>query len=335
MKEKMNAPEYIRGGKQKLFYAESETTSWPCPLCQSPHSGLLDQERGSLQIRRCLHCQLIRVSPRIKNPEEIYWGDPEKYFQESRLIFSGEQKHHRETTYLHDINLIQKFKPRGKLLDVGCNMGFFLKKTMECGYEGYGIDPSPSLTEIGKKNLNLNIETAFLEKTTHEKNFFDVITFTDVFEHLVNPQEILSKAKSLLKKDGILLIKVPNAKFNLFKWFVIRKILKNKTYDIFDSYEHVVHYTDKTLTSMLRLCGFTPLLTYVAPPVQLPNWHKFVGHYYQYATPWYMDFRKKTARKLCYRMAWLEKKILGRCGYLAPNIGIIARATEGDLKESF
>ena len=317
--------DYIRGGKQKNYYSSAEVVSWKCPLCHHESGKLIDQERGSLQIKKCFRCNLIRVDPRVAEPEQIYWGKADIYFEESRLVFEGRKKHHRNSTYTHDLKILKKVKPHGKLLDVGCNMGFFLKKAVEFGYEGYGVDPSPTLSQLGREYLKLNIETNFLEKSSFNNNSFDIITMTDVFEHVVNPQEILSKAKSLLKKDGIILVKVPNARFNLLKWFVIRKCLKNSTYDIFDSYEHVVHYTESTLRKMLSQNGFQVIKFYIAPPIQIPSWHKHVGHYYQHATPFYMDFHKKSVRLLCYWFAKIEKTLSNRCGYTAPNIGVIAR----------
>ena len=318
--------EYIRGGLQKSSYASHEVMQWPCPLCEKSETKFIDRERESLEICKCKSCNLIRVSPRVKEPEKVYWGDASHYVNESRLIFEGKKKHHRDSTYAHDLNLLKKIKPEGKFLDVGCNMGFFLKKAVEYGYEGYGVDPSESLSNIAREKNGLNVETAFLENSSFQNNFFDIVTMTDVFEHIVNPKQILSRVKEILKPDGVVLIKVPNARFNLLKWFVIRKLFKKSSYDIFDSYEHVVHYTDETLSKVLKQCCFQVLKIYVAPPIQLPNWHKFVGHYYQYETPWYMDFRKKLGRNLCYGLSKIEKAVFGRCGYFAPNIGVIAKS---------
>ena len=77
---------------------------------------------------------------------------------------------------------------------------------------------------------------------------------------------------------------------------------------------------------MLNCNDFEVIKFYVAPPIQLPSWHKHVGHYYQHETPFYMDFHKKTGRSLCYYLARLEKTLFNRCGYTAPNIGVIAKA---------
>ena len=128
-----------------------------------------------------------------------------------------------------------------------------------------------------------------------------------------------------LKNDGILFIKVPNAKFNLFKFWIIEKMLHRSSDLTFDSYEHVTHFTQATLTSMLRESGFKVIKIMIAKPIQIPVWHKYVGHYYQYPSPWCLDYKKQTGRSLLYLLSKIEFYLFGKSiGYLAPNIIAVA-----------
>ncbi len=100
---------------------------------------------------------------------------------------------------------------------------------------------------------------------------------------------------------------------------------KVKDYDIFDSYEHVTHFTHKTLKRMLAECGFKVTKSYIGKPIQLPVWHKYVGHYYQYPSPWFLDWKNYTMRNLFYWISKVERVLrFGNIGYFAPNIIIIA-----------
>ena len=128
-----------------------------------------------------------------------------------------------------------------------------------------------------------------------------------------------------LKNDGILFIKVPNAKFNLFKFWIIEKMLHRSSDLTFDSYEHVVHYTIKTLKLMLNRCGFQPLKLYTSYPVQLPVWHHYVGHYYQYPSPFFLDWKKYLGRHFLYYLSLIENKLFNTIGYLSQNIVVIAK----------
>lgn len=315
-----------KGGGQKEIYAEAEIISIVCPLCNSNRYQDIYKERGVLGIVRCIDCDLIYVNPRLKNPEGVYWGDADKYFKEAKLIFEGKASHHRDQNYIEDLNLIYQYKPEGNFLDIGTNMGFFLRNAK--GFKGwnlYGVEPSPSLSDIARKYFGLNIKTAFLEDAKFENDYFDVVTMTDVFEHITNPDKILTEIGRILKPDGILFVKVPNGLFNLFKFKIAKRMGKLKDYDIFDSYEHVVHYSDKTLKKMLEKYGFKVIKVKIGRPIQLPVWHKYVGHYYQYPSPWCLDYKRQTGRTLLYLLSKMEFYLLGkRIGYLAPNIIAVA-----------
>jgi len=104
---------------------------------------------------------------------------------------------------------------RGKLLDVGCGDGRFLRHAKEQGFEVWGIDFDKKSVENVKRNLG--IDTVFgmsLEEFyeyAKEKNLkFDVITFFEVLEHQDKPREFLEMVKGLLKDGGYIAGSVPN-----------------------------------------------------------------------------------------------------------------------------
>lgn len=131
--------DYERGGTQRKVYSAADVEEVSCPLCESAERRLLYTERGVLGIVRCQACSLIYVSPRLRNPEQVYWGEASKYVREARLIFEGRAMHHRDRNYLDDLRTIERFKPEGELLDIGTNMGFF------SGIRGDGGGTLPAL----------------------------------------------------------------------------------------------------------------------------------------------------------------------------------------------
>lgn len=319
--------DYEKGGKQKEVFTESDVERVPCPFCSANNYSDIYKEREVLGIVKCLECDLIYVNPRLKEPEKAYWGDVKKYFEEARLIFEGKLPHHRDKNYREDLKLIQHYKPCGNFLDVGTNMGFFLRTAKKIGnWNLYGVEPSASLSDLARSYFGLNVTTAYLENAGFKSEFFDVVTLTDVFEHIVDPSRMLREIRRILRADGILFIKVPNGLFNIFKFKAMRLLGKLKDYNVFDSYEHVVHYSGLTLKKMLEKYGFDVLKLKIGSPIQLPVWHKHVGHYYQYPSPWCLDYKRKTARSLLYFLSQVEFYLSGQnIGYLAPNIIAIAR----------
>lgn len=326
MKLVAGSQDYVHGGTQKDIYNDDEVVEVNCPLCGNDEKTRLYTEHGSIGISQCVKCSLVYTSPHIHSPEEIYWGDANLYFQESRLIFEDKAPHHRDSNYLCEIKEIERYKKSGRFLDVGCNMGMLLRLAKKRGWETIGLEPSPSLSNLAKKH-GFPVYNCFLnELPAHEENSFDVVAFSDVFEHITDPQGFLNDAKRYLKPDGILYVKVPNVKWSLFKQKMLKLMGKQPQQGLWDSYEHVVHYSDTTLKQMLEKGGFKTLRISLDPPVQTPNWHEYVGQYFQYPTPFFIDWKRKLVRSTCYKLSMLERLVrLGSVGYLAPNLVAVAQ----------
>jgi len=319
--------DYERGGTQKDVYTPDEVVEVPCPLCGGDDRTRLYTEYEVVGISRCHACGLIYTSPRLRDPEKVYWGDAESYLAEARLIFEGKAAHHRDPNYDEELRALEREKPgRGRLLDVGCNMGMLLRRAVARGWEAEGVEPSPPLASLARERLGLTVHNCFLHElgADHEGRW-DVVALSDVFEHVTEPLAMLADARRLLAPGGILYVKVPNARWNLFKQFALARLGRAPRQGVWDAYEHVVHYTHETLLEMLRRGGFRPRRVGVGRPVQVPAWHLHVGHYYQYPSPWTLDWKRTLGRWACYQASRLERLVrLGSIGYLAPNVFAIA-----------
>ena len=295
-------PVYERGGTQKNIYEIDEVEEINCLNCGSSKKNKLHVEFGSIGIVKCIKCNLIYTSPRPKNSEKNYHGNLKSYEKEFDYIFKGILTHHRDINYNQEISIIKKHKPAGKLLDVGTNAGRFLHLTIKSGFDGYGVEPSPSLSELANKKFNLKVQNCTLNESNYENNFFDIITAIDVFEHLNDPKQFLKDCNRFLKNDGKLVIKIPNGNYSLLK-LKLAKLIGKKTskMDIFDSYEHVVHHTKETFGDFIEKHDFKIEKIYAPLPINTPVWAKYVGQYYQYPSPWILDWKKILFRK-CFHL---------------------------------
>ena len=309
--EILKSTDYIHGGSQKDYYDESDREFCNCPLCDADDFEQLDEDKG-LAVVRCKSCSLIYTNPRAKDAQENYFGDVDVFYEEARLIFKGKKRHHRDRNYEYEIRKIKRFKSSGKLLDVGTNMGFFLRKAREAGYVTYGVEPSPALSEIARNEFGLDIQTSFLESANFPEKSFDVITLIDVFEHVTNPNDLLSVSQKLLKDDGILVIKVPNGDYNHFKMKLGKLTGKGKNMDIWDCCEHVVHYTPRTFRKMVEKFGFELRKKFIPLPIHSPIWANLVGHYYQYPSPVILDWKRILLRNIFYFLGKIELRLRGK-----------------------
>lgn len=317
---------YERGGTQQASYGPDEVVEVACPYCGAQSSTMLFREYGSIEIVRC-ECSLIYTSPRIRSPEQIYWGDADAYVREARLIFEGRAAHHRDPNYLEELELIERFSPRGTLLDVGCNMGMLLRLARERGWDGVGVEPSPSLAGIAREQFDLEVLNCFLSEVpeAHDARY-DVVALSDVFEHVSEPLNMLADVRRLLKPDGALYVKVPNARFNVLKQRVAQARGRSLQHGVWDSYEHVVHYTDKTLRRMLEKGGFDVVKLTTPKPVQIPVWHHYLGQYFLYPSPFALDWKRHLGRSACHLAGKVERVFrLGSVGYFSPSLAAVAR----------
>jgi SAM-dependent methyltransferase len=319
--------DYERAGTQKDEYAEDEVLIVPCPMCGSGERVPIYQEHGMLVVSRCQACSLLYTSSRIKAPERVYWGTSENYCAEARLVFEGKAAHHRDSNYLEELKLIRRYKPTGRFLDVGCNMGMLLRHVKRMGWTAVGVEPSPTVSKLAVERNRLQVYNCFLhELPQHEREAFDVIALSDVLEHIVEPLQFLREVNRWLAPGGIVYIKVPNGRWNLFKQGVLGLLGRAPKQGLWDAYEHVVHYTDRTLVAMLSRAGFDVLKVTFGKPVQVPVWHEYVGRYYQYPTPWILDWKRQLGRSAFYWLAWPERLCrVGSIGWFAPNIVAVAR----------
>lgn len=325
-REKSSYSTKIRREKvRQRWFTPADLEESRCPLCGSNSFSTIYTERELLRVVQCDTCKLIYINPRLKNPENVYQGSEEKYLKETRLIREGKASAHRDPNYREHLRVIADFKPRGRFLDIGSNMGLFLRNAVGKGWELYGVEPSPTLSKIAREKFHLNVKTAFLENAAFPSEFFDVVCMIDVFEHIKNPKLLLSEIYRILAKGGVIYINVPNGRFNLFKLKLARWSGRTQDFDLFDSYEHVVHYMHETLVRMVEACGFRTKTVRLGLPIQIPVWHLYLGDYYQYPSPWVLDPLRQTLRILFHRLAVAEYYLRGRrVGWFAPNITIVA-----------
>ena len=98
-------------------------------------------------------------------------------------------------------NLQKYFK--GRCLDIGCNSGRHLKLMPK---ESYGLDIEKQV--IPNYNFTqFNLNRGYLP---YGDKRFDCILFSHVIEHIESPSLIIKECHRILKKEGILIVAIPN-----------------------------------------------------------------------------------------------------------------------------
>lgn len=102
------------------------------------------------------------------------------------------------------------------ILDVGCGAGILGKalKEMKPGRRVYGIELNDGAFFFARRNLDAAYSVDVESFTPpFSEGQLDCIIFADVLEHLNNPWEVLARFSKLLKKDGTVVISIPNIRY--------------------------------------------------------------------------------------------------------------------------
>lgn len=143
---------------------------------------------------------------------EVYEGELEWQYELKHQILEQDTDKGRlpfKYTYIRGVPC-----KGGKLLDIGCSNGKFLKYAEEIGFEVWGIDIDRKAIEAaiasGLTRVKCISLDDFLQYALKEGVRFDVVTMWDVLEHLNAPRDYIKKISSLLKESGFIAGTVPN-----------------------------------------------------------------------------------------------------------------------------
>jgi len=113
------------------------------------------------------------------------------------------------------------------ILDVGCGTGIGITFPMaSLGYKILGIDIDlSSVEEANKINIypNASFFNGFIEEKADLKDI-DIIICSEVLEHVSNPLKFLLSLKCCLKKEGLIILTIPNG----YGWFELERFVYEK-----------------------------------------------------------------------------------------------------------
>jgi ubiquinone/menaquinone biosynthesis C-methylase UbiE len=128
--------------------------------------------------------------------DSIFYGLAAKYYAYNQNVL---------------LSLLEKEKG-SKLLDVGCNDGYFTLKAAELieTKNLYGIDLNRNALE---KASSKGIETKYHDVNTRfpfEDSYFDEVISNQVLEHVIDTDNFFRETYRVLKKGGYAVISTPN-----------------------------------------------------------------------------------------------------------------------------
>ena len=112
------------------------------------------------------------------------------------------------------ISNIEKHIPKGgSVLDVGCGNGVISRALGAVGFQVRGIDVSEKTIETAHREStlsNVQFDCVDAENMNLDQEKYDAIVCSEVLEHLHDPSDLLDSLHGALKKQGVLIVTVPN-----------------------------------------------------------------------------------------------------------------------------
>ena len=227
-----------------------ERAAAKCILCNRSERSLLFQQ-GDWSVYRCDGCGLGFLDPRPDSDElnELYRSDYfQSHYDKGLKVESPEMKR-RLSQETHRIRFFKKGKRQGRLLDIGCGMGYFLLACRRCGYDVEGMDISTDSAAYVREELKIPVSVETIDGVDYPPASFDIITMWHFLEHTREPVKYLEKARLWLKPDGILVVDVPN-----YMGTDARKMWNR--WPQWSLPYHFYHFTPETLNQLLAKQGF-------------------------------------------------------------------------------
>lgn len=222
-----------------------------CPTCG------IDDTRplfGVQEIVLCRRCGLIYANPRLSNNDTVKFFE-QQYIPDEQMLRQQFGDWRRETLR-RESNLIKFMKKPGRILDIGCAGGEFLKHFIDEGWECGGVEPSEVASERTKK-LGVRIYGRTLQEAVLRSKYFDVISFIDMLPIVPSPLEDFNKAYGALKDDGLIAIELPGLTYRVLRNYGPLSLIINHRWNNFSPASlHLFYFSTSSLRRLLDKAGF-------------------------------------------------------------------------------
>ena len=175
-------------------------------------------------------------------------------YNEKEYIFDPNKQNDSHTA------IVRQIKEQSTVLDIGCASGIIgsiLYKYKNCIVDG--IEYDKTAYEVSKKknvyrnvyNFSItDVESSDYKKFVSQKRKYDYIIFADVLEHLINPWDTIINVSKMLKKNGSIIISVPNISHLDIIKSLINGDFNYSRWGILDS-THLRFFTTKSFIQMI------------------------------------------------------------------------------------
>jgi len=210
-----------------------------CNICGNDVTSILITKNG-YNIYQCASCGLAFTWPQPSAIDEQYDSSYFDLYRRRRAF-----RLRRGDARLKRIELLTK---PGRLLDIGCSLGYFVEAANARGWTASGVEISPYAAQEAR-DLGLDVKTGILEDAGYADGSFDCVTMWDVLEHVPDPTQHMLEVRRILSDGGFVVIGTPDLGHVLFR-------MKRERWRHLKPSEHIFYFKKSSISRLLEKTGF-------------------------------------------------------------------------------
>jgi SAM-dependent methyltransferase len=165
--------------------------------------------------------------------------------------YEAEEEGQRATAR-KDLGRIEAFSERGRLVDLGCWVGFLPAEALKRGWDAVGVEPSRWAAERARSRGVTVVDDADLPSGE-----FAAVTMGDVIEHIHDPGAMLDRIRELLAPGGVVWLATPDVGSRL------ARVLGRRWWSVIPTHVHL--FTRRSMRVLLERHGFDVLAIGTSP----------------------------------------------------------------------
>jgi len=234
-----------------------------CPVCGSDFKPWRSKKVGD-ETYRMDHCQgcgycFVNPRPTLEFLMDYYstfgHGDSDANKQPPTLQAVQEKERVFPNSTLDAKRMVQTITKltsgaKGRFLDVGCGYGFFSAEAIRAGFDVCPLELATNEGRIAKEMTGLEPIATSFEDFNPQSERFDVVLMSQILEHALDVNLWIDKSRTLLERNGILAIALPNYDS------IFRRVLQERDPFVCPP-THLNFFNPQSLSRLLNKHGFS------------------------------------------------------------------------------
>lgn len=219
-----------------------------CNLCGETRWQTLEEVGGTRVVRCCCGLVFLWPQPSKSSLKQAYDAAYYRPWEDQVRL--------REIIWRKRMDQVAALGPPGRLLDVGCGTGTFLRQAKSHGWEVVGTELSHAGAEAARAQ-ELTVHKGEIWEAEFPAASFDVVTCWHVIEHVGDPRRVAQEIHRVLRPGGWLLLATPNLQDWIFQAaYLLARGRRPPLYEPNEREVHLFVFSAPTLQRLLICAGF-------------------------------------------------------------------------------